>query len=136
MPTARASISSSGSSQSGWATVTPGWPEIIPSGWHSNNLLNLGNPEAPEMADQPRGPHARPAGHRLLSSGLQHAYSLDDWRRNDAPDRQGLTENLYVQGYLAYWDALRRRQPQLRIDSCASGGRRDDLETLRRAVSR
>ena len=45
-----------------------------------------------------------------------------------------MTENLYVQGYLAYWDALRQRHPNLRIDSCASGGRRDDLETMRRAV--
>ena len=52
----------------------------------------------------------------------------------DTEDRQGMTENLYVQGYLAYWDGLRRRHPNLRIDSCASGGRRNDLETLRRAV--
>jgi alpha-galactosidase len=29
---------------------------------------------------------------------------------------------------------LRRRNPDLRIDSCASGGRRNDLETMRRAV--
>jgi alpha-galactosidase len=56
------------------------------------------------------------------------------WRKNDAPDRQGLTENLYVQGHLAFWDELRRRHPHLRIDSCASGGRRNDLETMRRAV--
>ena len=59
---------------------------------------------------------------------------LDFWRRNDAPDRQGITENLHVQGYLAYWDELRRRHPDLLIDSCASGGRRNDLETMRRAV--
>jgi alpha-galactosidase len=39
-----------------------------------------------------------------------------------------------VTGYLAYWDELRRRHPGMLIDSCASGGRRDDLETLRRAV--
>jgi alpha-galactosidase len=39
-----------------------------------------------------------------------------------------------VQGYLAYWDALLRQHPGLLIDSCASGGRRNDLETLRRAV--
>ncbi len=45
-----------------------------------------------------------------------------------------MTENLYVQGHLAYWDELRRRHPNLLIDSCASGGRRNDLETLRRAV--
>ena len=59
---------------------------------------------------------------------------LDQWRRNDAPDRQGMTENLYVQGHLTFWDELRRRHPGLRIDSCASGGRRNDLETMRRAV--
>lgn len=59
---------------------------------------------------------------------------LSYWRKNDPPDRQGMTENLYVQGYLAYWDALRQRHPQLVIDSCASGGRRDDLETMRRSV--
>jgi len=56
------------------------------------------------------------------------------WRDNDAADRQGVTENLHVQGYLAYWDELRRRHPDMLIDSCASGGRRNDLETLRRAV--
>ena len=59
---------------------------------------------------------------------------LPAWRNNDAPDRQGITENLYVQGHLAYWDALRAMNPGLQIDSCASGGRRNDLETMRRAV--
>ena len=56
------------------------------------------------------------------------------WRRNDAPDRQGITENFYVQGHLTFWDELIRRNPGLRIDTCASGGRRNDLETMRRAV--
>ncbi|HUT95310.1 MAG TPA: alpha-galactosidase [Thermoguttaceae bacterium] len=56
------------------------------------------------------------------------------WRKNDAEDRQGITENLYVQGHLAFWDELRRRNPHLHVDSCASGGRRNDLETMRRAV--
>lgn len=56
------------------------------------------------------------------------------WRANDAPDRQGIREIRHVTGYLAYWDELVRRNPGLRIDSCASGGRRNDLETMRRAV--
>ncbi len=56
------------------------------------------------------------------------------WRNHDEPDRQGITENYYVSGYLAYWDELRRRHPNMLIDSCASGGRRNDLETMRRAV--
>src|SRR6185369_6710403 len=53
---------------------------------------------------------------------------------NDAPERQGITENHYVTGYLAFWDELLKRHPGMLIDSCASGGRRNDLETLRRAV--
>jgi alpha-galactosidase len=38
-------------------------------------------------------------------------------------------------GYLAYWDELLARNPGLVIDSCASGGRRNDLETMRRAIT-
>ena len=59
---------------------------------------------------------------------------LNFWRDADEPDRQGISEIRYVEGYLAYWDALLERNPGLRIDSCASGGRRNDLETMRRAV--
>ena len=59
---------------------------------------------------------------------------LPAWRRNDAPDRQGIIENMYVQGHMAFWDELKRRNPHLRIDACASGGRRNDLETMKRAV--
>jgi alpha-galactosidase len=59
---------------------------------------------------------------------------LNYWRANDKPDRQGITEIRYVTGYLAYWDELRRRHPDMLLDSCASGGRRNDIDTLRRAV--
>jgi len=59
---------------------------------------------------------------------------LPYWTASDAPDRQGLTENHYVTGLLAYWDELLRRDPERWIDTCASGGRRIDLETLRLAA--
>lgn len=59
---------------------------------------------------------------------------LTAWQSNDPRNRKGITENFYVQGHLAYWDALLAMNPGLRIDSCASGGRRNDLETMRRAV--
>jgi len=64
-------------------------------------------------------------------------YNIDPlayWRQKDTPDRQGITENKYILGYLAYWDELRRRHPGMLIDSCASGGHRNDLETMRRSV--
>jgi alpha-galactosidase len=76
----------------------------------------------------------------LQSEGIdlyRQDYNIDPlsfWRKNDAPDRQGITENHYVMGYLAYWDELLRRHPGLLIDSCASGGHRNDLETMRRSV--
>lgn len=63
------------------------------------------------------------------------------WRKNDEVEKEktgllrvGLTENFYIQGHLALWDTLRSRRPGLLIDSCASGGRRNDLESMRRAV--
>ena len=48
--------------------------------------------------------------------------------------RKGFAENHYVTGEYAFLDALREAIPDLLIDNCASGGRRIDLETCRRAV--
>jgi len=107
-------------------------PEWVLGG-RNGGLLNLGDPAARRWLTD----HVD----RLLTEQGIDLYRqdfnmdpLDSWRRNDAEDRQGVTENHHVRGYLAYWDELRRRHPDLLIDSCASGGRRNDLETLRRAV--
>ncbi len=37
---------------------------------------------------------------------------LPFWRRNDAPDRQGITEIRHITGYFAYWDALLEATPE------------------------
>jgi alpha-galactosidase len=119
--------------------VTPG------SFLHTNNpawllgrdgrqkLLNLGNAEARKWLTD----HVDAMLTREGIDFYRQDFNMDPlpyWRANDAPDRQGLTEIRHVEGYLAWWDELRRRHPGLMIDSCASGGRRNDLETLRRAV--
>lgn len=57
------------------------------------------------------------------------------WVQNETEDRVGALENLHIQGYYRFWDELQRRNPGLLIDSCASGGRRNDLETMRRSVA-
>ena len=59
---------------------------------------------------------------------------LSFWRANDASDRQGITEIRYVEGLYAMWDEMIARRPGLCIDNCASGGRRIDLETIRRSI--
>ena len=58
---------------------------------------------------------------------------LPYWQQDPA-DRLGITENLHLQNYLRFWDELLLRNPDLMIDSCASGGRRNDLESMRRGV--
>lgn len=113
--------------------LTENHPEWVLGG-KNGGLLNLGNPEAwnwlvnhidsiitDEKIDLYRQDfNMDPLGH---------------WRANDTEDRQGITEIKHVMGYLAYWDELIRRHPGMLIDTCASGGRRLDIETLRRSVS-
>ncbi|MEN6338101.1 MAG: alpha-galactosidase, partial [Phycisphaerales bacterium] len=107
-------------------------PEWILGG-AKGGLLNLGNDAARQWLTD----HVD----RLLTEQGIDLYRqdfnmdpLNNWRSADAADRQGITEIKHVTGYLAYWDELIRRHPGLLIDSCASGGRRNDIETMRRAV--
>ncbi len=102
-------------------------------GADSSRLLDMGNPKATKwLVDH--------VDKILVDNGIdlyRQDFNIDPlefWRSNDAPDRQGITENRHIVGYLAYWDELRRRHPNMLIDSCASGGRRNDLETMRRSV--
>ena len=57
------------------------------------------------------------------------------WLEAETADRIGAMENLHIQGYYRLWDTLLARNPGLLIDSCASGGRRNDIETMRRSVT-
>ena len=112
--------------------LTEEHPEWVIGG-AGGGLLDLGDPEAWQWAvDHFSG--------LIESEGIElyrQDYNIDPlphWRQKDGGNRKGITENKYVMGYLAYWDALLERHPGLMIDSCASGGHRNDLETMRRAV--
>jgi len=109
----------------------PDW--LLPGSSHGS-ILNLGNPAARSWLVNHINELIRSQGLDWYREDMNGGGPLPAWRRNDSADRQGLTENLYVQGHLAFWDELRRQNPRLHIDSCASGGRRNDLETMRRAV--
>lgn len=99
----------------------------------TNTLLNLGNPECRQWLTDNVCDLIRESGIGVYRQDFNFE-PLEFWRDNDADDRQGMNENLHVQGYLKYWDDLLERNPGLWIDSCASGGRRNDLETMRRSV--
>ena len=111
----------------------PEW--LLPSSETTvGSIFNLGNPAAQRwLVDHVDG-MIKSQGIDWYREDMNGGGPLPAWRGNDVEDRQGITENFYVQGHLAFWDELRRRNPGLRIDSCASGGRRNDLETMRRAV--
>lgn len=98
-----------------------------------NGLLNLGNPECRQWLTDHVCRLINDNGVKVYRQDFNFA-PLHHWRRNEAEGRQGLNENLYVQGYLQFWDDLLARNPGLWLDSCASGGRRNDLESLRRSV--
>jgi alpha-galactosidase len=113
-----------------WPTQHPDW--FLGEG--QNLLLNLGKPEA--LADCIE----------LLSNLIRENdvsiyredFNMDPlsyWRENDPPDRQGITEIRWMEGFYAFWDALLLRHPGLIIDNCASGGRRIDLETVSRSIA-
>jgi alpha-galactosidase len=109
-------------------------PEWLLPGNSAGDVLNLGNPDALKWLIDHIDGMVKSEGLDWYREDLNGDGYGTAWRKADAPDRQGITENFHVQGHLAFWDELRRRNPSLRIDSCASGGRRNDLETMRRSV--
>ena len=112
--------------------LTNNHPEWIHGG-AEGGLLKLDEPEVVQWVIERVDGIISESGIDLYRSDF-NIDPLPCWRANDAEDRQGITEIRYIEGYLGYWDELRRRHPGMLIDSCASGGRRDDLETMRRAV--
>ncbi|MBX7258874.1 MAG: alpha-galactosidase [Candidatus Hydrogenedentes bacterium] len=61
-----------------------------------------------------------------------NANSLRFWTRAEGEEEKGLKQALYINGLYEMLDELMRRHPGLLIEQCSSGGRRIDLETIRR----
>lgn len=63
---------------------------------------------------------------------------FDKYDAEQGENRDGITENLYVQGHYELWDRIiaycAENGKCTYIDSCASGGGRNDLESMRRGV--
>jgi len=109
----------------------PEWLVKLPGS--DNRLFNMGIPAARQFMTNLISSRITEYGVDLYRQDFNFD-PLPYWRSQDMPDRQGLTENHYVEGLLAFWDGLRARHPGMLIDCCASGGRRNDLEVLRRAI--
>ncbi|MEE1047744.1 MAG: alpha-galactosidase [Clostridia bacterium] len=98
-----------------------------------NNLLNLGNQDAWNYCFNMLSEYIS----NLKIDCLRIDFNINPlgyWWQNDDSDRSGITEIKYINGLYKLWDALLERFLNLIIDNCASGGRRIDIETLRRSV--
>ncbi|MFM8653543.1 MAG: alpha-galactosidase [Verrucomicrobiota bacterium] len=120
------------------ATRHPEW--LLPGGSHGS-YFNLGDPAALAWLQDHLTSVIQKEKLDWYREDFNGAGPYEVWRNHDALQkekagfvRMGLTENFYIQGHLALWDSLRARNPGLLLDSCASGGRRNDLESMRRAV--
>jgi len=101
---------------------------------HNEGLANLGDPAARKgITDMVSG----------FISQFQMTWYRQDfnimpepyWKAADTPDRIGMTEIGDIEGLYKMWDDLLAQHPGLRIDNCASGGRRLDIEMMSRSFS-
>jgi alpha-galactosidase len=116
-----------------WLLSAP--PNPVDQKYHNNDrLLDLGNLDALKWITN------------LLDKFIardeidiyREDFNMDPlcfWRSNEKKDRKGILEIKHVTNHLALWDELLRRHPDLLIDNCASGGKRLDLESIRRSIS-
>lgn len=104
---------------------------FLPSG--NNFILNYGNEKAREYIYETLSSYIENLGMSCYRQDFNTA--LDKvFAEADAEDRQGITEIKHICGMYELWDRLLTRFPGLLIDNCASGGRRIDIETIRRST--
>ena len=113
--------------------ITVAHPEYFVDPGGGNLLLDLGNPEAKRyITDTISG--------LITENGIdcyREDFNFDPfpfWTHQEEPDRKGMREMRFVEGVYSFWDELHRRHPGLVIDNCASGGRRIELETMKRSM--
>ncbi len=105
----------------------------FPEWLRDNKVLDLGNNEARTWITDRINSLIQNEGVDLYRQDF-NVRPLSFWRNGEVDDRQGIRENHYCVGYLKFWDNILAANPGIIIDSCASGGRRNDLETVRRGL--
>jgi alpha-galactosidase len=109
-------------------------PDLFFSDWEGNGcrLLKLNQLEAREWAVETISKQVRALEARWIRFDM-NCDPAECWAKHDAQDRHGETEIRYVENLYGLLDTLLDRFPDLVIENCASGGRRIDLETIRRS---
>jgi alpha-galactosidase len=108
----------------------PQW--ILTKDLKAGGTFNLGIPEACEYMK------------KFMDSCIKQ-WGVDIWRTDSGPadfsafetdpERLGMLELRYYEGFYELWDYLLSQNPGLMIDNCCGGGTRIDLETSARSIS-
>jgi alpha-galactosidase len=110
-------------------------PELFFTGLLDNNgcyLLRLDTDSGREWAFQSIANILRQLGGQYLKFDMNADPALI-WEHNDLPTRRGATEIRYIENVYRLWDDLLAAFPEMLTENCASGGRRIDLEMIRRS---
>lgn len=112
----------------------PEWLIQRPEPHNKRHLLDFGNPEAVQHITQLIGDLIEKYG--VKWSRVDSNLNPDDyWKTISDPGERGLRELRHWQGWYQFLDTLLQRFPDLHIEGCSSGGRRIDLEMLKRSHS-
>ena len=111
----------------------PEWLLRRPDPNDPNILFNYAIPEALDWMTERINKIIKESGVNIYRQDFNYD-PRPSWEFHETEDRIGAIENLHIQGYYKIWDEIILRNPGLWIDTCASGGRRNDPETLRRSI--
>ncbi len=99
-----------------------------------SKLLNLGNEEAFDYCLNTLTDIISTLKLDCYRQDFNCPQALSYWQEADTPDRRGMTEIKHINGLYRLWDALLEKFPHIIIDNCSGGGRRIDIETLKRSI--
>ena len=119
-----------------WAPVAKAHPEYFLFPEDEKNpdlLLNLGDETAWKYCFETMAGLVEKIGVDCFRQDF-NVTALAYWQKKDTPERKGITEITYINGLYRFWDAMLEKFPHLLIDNCSGGGRRIDIESLRRSV--
>ena len=112
-------------------------PELLLTGGDGiNSLLNMGDPAAVRLISEKVVGIMKETGCDIY----RQDFNIDPyefWKSADlrqGSNRNGMTENLYVQGLADYYITLLRYTDNP-IDMCASGGMRNDMSVMRFSIN-
>lgn len=109
----------------------PEWFLSLPD--KSTKILNYGNDEAWRYIKDTLSHYIKDLGLSCYRQDFNTKLN-EYFEAGDEENRRGITEIKHITGMYRLWDELLAEFPGLLIDNCSSGGKRFDIETIKRAI--